>query len=163
MYARVKLSIVFCLISIILSSCSNRDYSRSSGSSRKTQRYISKKMRSYQGSHIDLIRQQEAKLTDIPPPLQARPLTAYCLPAENKEPDSVTLGYQSTMSVDEIKTFYVQEMERLGWQQMGLFTGRELLLSFEKPERLCTISIRPGAHNKNKTGIFIFSGNKQVS
>jgi hypothetical protein len=83
-------------------------------------------------------RQFEARLVDIPIPV-ASTATHACADSGGCK----LLAYSSTLSAEEIKKFYIQEMERFGWQQEYLFEGNELLLNFKKPQRFCSVSVRP--------------------
>ena len=88
------------------------------------------------------VRQIEARLVDIPIPVSVKPVSVSLGDRGCK-----LLSYTSTMSVKEIKRFYIQEMERFGWRQEYYFEGQELLLSFKKPDRFCSISVRPTRKN----------------
>ncbi len=87
----------------------------------------------------DQITIQEAKFSDIPSPLNAVPLTPYY----QAEEGNALFAYSSVLSVDELMRFYAHEMERLGWRMAFAFSGYESMLQFEKPGRVCIVSIRP--------------------
>ncbi len=87
----------------------------------------------------DQITIQEAKFSDIPSPLNAVPLTPYYQAKEG----NALFAYSSVLSRDELMTFYAHEMERLGWRMAFTFSGYESMLQFEKPDRVCIVSIRP--------------------
>lgn len=83
---------------------------------------------------------QEAKQADIPIPLSAKPLSHYYY----VDADRVMLGYRdSILSTADLISYYEQEMERLGWRSIFAVKGIEAVLQFEKPGRLCIVSIRP--------------------
>jgi hypothetical protein len=86
----------------------------------------------------DQIQQIEARLVDVPIPVSVKPVSISLDDRGYK-----LLSYISILSFPEIKKFYIQEMERFGWRQEYYFEGQELLLSFKKPDRFCSISVRP--------------------
>ncbi len=98
---------------------------------------------------VSLIDAQEAKLSDIPVPLHAKRI----IDAREQSGEDIFLRYGIQMQLGAIKQFYMQEMERLGWQYNNSFDGVELLLIFKKPHRSCAISIRP---QKKRTDLVIF-------
>lgn len=57
--------------------------------------------------------------------------------------ERIMLGYENMMPAHALYDFYVQEMERLGWQQEYTFSGPEFFLLFSRPGTLTAISIRP--------------------
>ncbi len=81
----------------------------------------------------------EAHLTDIPLPVQVAPHTL-----SGSTADSTGLTFISTFELGDLVKFYQFEMERLGWKELHLFSVEsEVLLVFEKPQKFCTVSIRP--------------------
>ena len=107
----------------------------------------------------DIIRQQEAKLADVPFLLNSQPLLPF---VQENLPDQLSLlGYSSTLSLDDAASFYGHEMERLGWRQIACCEGFESLLYFEKPTRFCSISLRP--FKRKKIQIVLVTGNKTLS
>ncbi len=97
----------------------------------------------------------QAKLTDVPTlPLNAKPIARLC----SSEPHMIMMGYSSTMTCNDIIAFYQYEMERFGWDFGAQFKASEYLLQFCKPDRNCTISIRPGSKNHE---IVMFVGIKE--
>ncbi len=142
---------------VILSSCGKSlEVAHDKAKSKKTRRHIAKKLDVSSDAGIDMIRQLEAKLTDIPLPVSCTPLPEYY----NTTSERVVLGYRTPLSVDEAGSFYINEMERLGWWCGKQFSGYETLLSFEKPDRVCAVSIRP--NRKKKADIIIFTGQKDL-
>lgn len=113
------------------------------------------------GQEIDLIKQQEAKLIDIPIPLNACPVPYYFADVSNRGQE-LSLAYESTMSSDDLVLFYTQEMERLGWKKAASIHTVETLLYFEKPDRFCVISLRPESEKTAEASILIifFIGRK---
>jgi len=89
---------------------------------------------------FDAIRQTEAKLSDIPIPLNSEPLADFF--QDMSEDKEIVLGYESFLSSKDAEQFYLQEMERLGWIRASSFNGRECLLNFKKPGKCCSVSIR---------------------
>ncbi len=93
-----------------------------------------------QNRTLEDIKIQEAKQADIPIPMSAISLSRQY----HVDADQVMLGYRDyTLSPQAIITFYEHEMERLGWRFVFAVSGYESMLQFEKPDRLCIVSIRP--------------------
>lgn len=103
--------------------------------SKRRQRYSIKRS-TY--SAAELVKQYEARLYDIPVLVTAVAKRGY-----NDDQGRKMLEYTSDISLVDIKNFYIQEMERFGWQQEYMFEGHELLFHFKKSQRSCFISIRP--------------------
>jgi hypothetical protein len=81
----------------------------------------------------------EAHLTDIPLPVQVAP---HILSGSTA--DSTGITFISNFELKDLVRFYQFEMERLGWKELHLFSVEsEVLLVFEKPQKFCTVSIRP--------------------
>lgn len=62
-----------------------------------------------------------------------------------KNPDDAQVFYncQGLTGLQDIKLFYIEEMERSGWQLDLEYEGHEVLLEFSKPSGMvCHISIR---------------------
>ena len=91
-------------------------------------------------------KQIEARLVDVPIPVAVKPMAVSFGDRATK-----LLSYNSELSAKEIKKFYIQEMERFGWKQEYYFEGDEMLLSFKKPDRFCSVSVRPTRKNWNKS------------
>jgi hypothetical protein len=113
---------------------------------------------------LEIVREQEARLSDIPIPLEANPLP-YVID-DSLTTEHMMLGYDCSLDHDAVINFYDQEMERNGWQKTAEYKGFETLLNFSKPQRFCSISIRPGLDKKRAkpgkgVGIFIFTGDKK--
>ena len=69
--------------------------------------------------------------------------------------------YEGNLSIAKTKEFYLQEMERLGWDIVDLSTKAEALLFCNKTMKQCTLSIRPYNQNKKnhknlQTSVHIF-------
>lgn len=107
-------------------------------------------------------RQQEAKLVDIPVPLNAKPVKDFFYDEHVGSTDSSMLGYTTDQPLDEIADFFKQGMERQGWRCLTSFAGLEHLMHFTKPKRFCSISLRSQAGktrgNHANSGIFIVTG-----
>jgi hypothetical protein len=97
----------------------------------------------------------EAKLYDVPVLMNAQLVQNINNTACVDE--SSIISYESSMNHEQISTFYQEEMERLGWWQTAAFKGSESLLNFEKPNKYCSISIRP---LKKLSRIIMFIGQK---
>jgi hypothetical protein len=100
---------------------------------------------------------QEARLSDIPVLMDAK-----CV--ENKGILVAKSGQNivqctSKLPIAEVVDFYEQEMERMGWQQLSAFSGKETVLAFEKPFSVAIIMIRE-SKKKNATHISVLIGMK---
>lgn len=126
----------FFFICFVIPACSHKYSSRDVKSAviEKTDSVKKKKILSF----AEDVRLQEAKLSDIPMLFNAVPLPDYY----NDLDGNIMLGYQSNSSREYVIDFYDKEMERLGWHKIAFFHGHESLFYFEKPKRLCIISIR---------------------
>ena len=85
------------------------------------------------------------RLSDVPDaPLH---VVVRSVVKSEQTPDDLQVFYEyGSLGRQEIKNFYMEEMERLGWRLNFEFEGAELLLEFIKPNgMLCIISFR----NKN--------------
>lgn len=97
----------------------------------------------------------EAKLYDIPVLLNAQLIQNINNTACVDE--TSIISYEAEMPYESIADYYQEEMERLGWWQTAAFKGSEVLLNFEKPNKYCSISIRP---SKKISRVIIFIGQK---
>ena len=89
-------------------------------------------------SSAELVKEYEARLFDVPVLV-----TSVAKRGSVDEQGGKLLEYTSKTPVEDVKNFYIQEMERFGWQQEYIFEGNELLIHFKKPQRFCSVSIRP--------------------
>jgi len=107
-------------------------------------------------------REQEAKLVDIPVPLNVKPVSDFFCDEHVGSTDSSMLAYTTDQSLDEIADFFKQGMERHGWRCRTSFSGLEHLMHFTKPKRFCSISLRSHAGKtrgkRANSGIFIVTG-----
>ena len=140
--------IITLIFPILLASCGRAKNSFTRKDNLKFAKKIHKNF-----SPIDEIKRQEAKLTDIPIPVASKPIKEYC----SSENGTIILGYHSSVSIEDLISFYQHEMERFGWEYGAQLKGNEVLLNFEKPNRVCSISIRPYIHQND---IVIFTGLK---
>lgn len=88
-------------------------------------------------------RQQEARLYDFPILLNAKPIFKN----QCDEEHGTYFSYTVPVDRNDAVTFYEQEMERLGWRLFSRFDHDEILLNFEKPTKVCSISLRPQKNN----------------
>lgn len=101
--------------------------------------------------------QQEAKCADVPMPIGAQIVKEL----SQQEQESIALYCTCAgISSQDIRLFYEREMERLGWQQVAAIEGSELLLTFQKPTRFCTVLLKPikGKRGKKSVDISLYSG-----
>ena len=92
--------------------------------------------------HAVSLQESIARLSDIPD----APLETVALKVVKSEqvPDNLQIFYSfDSLSKRDIKTFYIEEMERLGWQLHFGFDGDEDVLEFVKPSGIvCLVVIR---------------------
>lgn len=100
---------------------------------------------------LELARKKEAKLEDIPLPLQVKPIKDFFSDEEGEYSSQVVIGYETDMFTEEIAKFYEQQMDRNGWACLSRTDGREILFNFVKPYRVCSVSVR---QRKNSEGSF---------
>lgn len=84
----------------------------------------------------------EAKLTDIPIPLGAKPIHQY-FDAPEIEAAEIVLGYSTEQSIDELSNFYQTSMIQFDWRLVSAFSGLEHMFVFEKLDQMCVVSLRP--------------------
>ena len=104
-----------------------------------------------------IIREQEAKMVDIPFPLGAVPLENVSVYTQ----DESVIGYQCSASNEDLREFYTLEMEREGWCNLMSIASSESMLVFSKPYRLCVISLRESEQSQ-ECRVFIFVGKKNT-
>lgn len=102
----------------------------------------------------------QARLVDIPSPLQATSLERYFYSQDGY----TTLGYDVKGYVSDYMLFYEQGLERSGWRKVAaLSTSFESLLVYDKPERFCIISLRHATIEGNiPIRIMIYTGLKDL-
>ncbi len=124
------------VLCLTLSSCG-------SNQPKKNNALVAKRLRLHASDNaIDYIRQQEAKLTDIPLAIALEPIADYCKP-QPESPEAIMLGYESTMlSFEDLVAFYDGVMIQNEWWPASRVEGHECVLHFEKPNRVCIVSIR---------------------
>ena len=76
----------------------------------------------------------EARHADIPVPLKHTPLT--------KELTENTIAYTAPIPLEELISFYQNEMERMGWNMFAELVGSQTILVFEKPFKNCAITLQ---------------------
>ena len=90
-----------------------------------------------------IVELNEAKLSDVPIPLNSKPLQEYVEQCPTDIADKkIILGYICDMPDLDVIIFYNNQMERFGWEKIAFFSGIETLIIFKKPSRFCSISIR---------------------
>lgn len=99
---------------------------------------------------------QEAKVSDLPIPFNAKLVPQYCQTTSSH--DRMVLGYRVGMGNHEAADFYRQEMERCGWQLVADARAHESQLIFRKPSKLCVISVR--SEKKGKRVLIVMNTNR---
>jgi len=102
---------------------------------------------------VEQIQQYEAKRSDIPIPLHAKPLQLSYLQNDDIM-SNVTLEYHIGMKSHDLMLFYEHEMERLGWHHGNVFGNVYRVYTFKKPNRSCALFIEPLSNTK-KTRLVI--------
>lgn len=110
-------------------------------------------------SHINEWLQQEAKFFDVPVLINAKPESVNNL-NEFASSEVTQLVYTVRVSYADAISFYEQEMERSGWNMFSSIVSHETLLIFEKPSKICSISIRP-LRNIHEVKVVIFLKGKE--
>lgn len=98
--------------------------------------------------HREAVSSCEARLVDVPFPLEAMPRdldfapVGHCGMVSNKQDAhaQVAVEFYTALSSNELIHFYHREMEQLGWKELSVFTIQdESILLYEKPFKLCFI------------------------
>ena len=95
-------------------------------------------------------KQQEARLIDIPIPMDIKSLEGSngFSDKKNNLDSKFLLRFESLTSCQDMQNFYKEEMENLGWKLNYMFEDQqETFYNFCKPTRWCLVLIR--ASNKN--------------
>lgn len=92
----------------------------------------------------------QARLGNVPVPLQAQPVS--CAKLESKQ---YCLTFDTKLHRQELLDFYHDEMERLGWLQMADMSLPNELLIFGSPDALIAISLVPGHGRSKRTRVAI--------
>jgi len=85
--------------------------------------------------HVD-IQECEARLSDIPIPLNCKPLV--------QSVSERSFSYATSKSEPELYSYYLGEMERFGWDMAGTNVTDETVVLFEKPYKKAVVSLRKG-------------------
>jgi len=113
-----------------------------------------KHQQSQQKKIVDIIVQQEAMLVDIAIPLYDEriiPLNNFSI-----ESDTLVFGYKSPLACAQAQAFFMNQMERYGWQHLVSFTSEDILLQFQSPDRYCSIIIKKDVSRSDGSSIFIY-------
>jgi hypothetical protein len=105
--------------------------------------------------HVDRgqLFRKEARMLDVPIPLGAKLVDlAQCGESE--------CSFSVVISREAVSDFYIQEMERYGWVLLASLSGSSSQLVFEKPRKLCVVTIVQRKGYKPKTLVTIMSGAK---
>jgi hypothetical protein len=99
--------------------------------------------------------QDEARCMDIPFPITMDKL--YDVRSENTHESQLILEFKADESYEEIIHFYRAEMECLGWHELKVIHGHKACLIFQKPTKMCIITIEKSLHNccSHKVVIYI--------
>ena len=143
------------VLSCVISSCS---YKKQPSTNRSTLALIKRASIEAQSQH-----------TDIPIPIGCRLIKKHnTIPTSKSVSESgctTFLHYTTQMSLTHTITFYINEMERSGWDIINLSTGtntatdNEGMLVCSKPSKSCIISIRSPQKKSAQTSIRLFIKN----
>lgn len=153
---KIKTTVVFSAVVFLLPGCGRK----------KITYAASKNIGVRTKSVKDYLQECEAKLADIPVPLDSHAVAQH---ADERISENIMLNYTNEMEANAVAAFYEREMERCGWRADAVYTGQELLLNFSKPTRFCSISIRPRYDMRKRVatqhgvGIFMVTGPLLVS
>lgn len=101
-----------------------------------------------------------ARLYDVPSMVGSIPLQLKNTSIE-AEGQSVH-GILSPYDENEVTNFYMLEMENFGWQRVACIKGPENTLLFQKPKKICIVSIRSRNTKANyKSLIYVSVGKKE--
>ena len=103
----------------------------------------------------------EAKLMDIPTLIGCSLIDSG---SHFDDCDQLMVSWLCIQNEAQIKEFYLQEMERFGWLLGVQIQGVEHTVLFEKPKKVCIISIRPliqSAKSSFTCLVHISVGNKE--
>lgn len=109
----------------------------------------------------------EAKLHDIPTMVGSVPVefekTIHPEPVEGLNEGQIMLAFVCQYDQEMVANFYNFEMENAGWKRLACIRGFENTLVFQKPKKLCIISIRSLSKSKNNysTVVHICTSNKE--
>lgn len=81
----------------------------------------------------------EARLLDIPFPINAGPLLNLGLDEEDQR--KIVITFSINQDSEDILAFYRSQMECLGWYETALVKGYQTCVLFQKPSRICVITI----------------------
>lgn len=107
---------------------------------------------------LERMQHEHAKYTDIAVPLSARSL-CYESPDNISNARGAILAFEIQSSRPAIELFYEQQMECLGWQLIAVTQGTESVLFFDKPQRICSVSLRPVQKSKEQKTVIIIAWN----
>ncbi len=158
----------FLAISLILffsckkEKCHKRSLSKKNSSltraSKEKNLSIFSKLKGYKaGSQMVL---ELEKQTDIPVPVGYELLHAQTKNLDGQADDaSMVFCYEGNLSFKQVADFYLQNMERLGWDINDLSSEDEGMLFCSKINKTCAVSIRKSTtvkSNKNRDGIRVY-------
>jgi len=119
--------------------CDEEEHAVRIASSKSLKSFISEKNNILMSDILD-----QAKLIDTPVPV------GYEFVEKSSEQDSHSIVCKGVLSVKKTREFYIQEMERLGWDIIDLSNKHEGLLICSKQSRYCAVSMRDIRNDKGK-------------
>ena len=102
----------------------------------KNKQVASRKKSQAPAEHSHYLEIDEARLVDIPFPLQSKLYGMVDAQSGNQY-----ITFESPLSSESLMSLYHSEMERLGWSELAVFSqNQELALVYEKPHKICMIN-----------------------
>lgn len=106
-----------------------------------------------------LLAQLEAQLIDIPVPLSSEPVFFDGFMCQTVEQGM--LRYRAPLSIAELILWYSDQMELLGWQKVCVIEQDAFKYAlFEKPTRVCTLSLEQTKNKSYPATIALIYGQK---
>lgn len=107
-----------------------------------------------------------AKYSDIPQPLGVTFVNTprvYPVTQSHEDSSAFKIDAVSAQPIDGVRSAYEHEMERLGWQELARFQDEnEVTLLYDKPLRLCIISLSSRSNSRESTAIVMRLANKNI-
>ena len=149
--------IIVCVIALLMSSCGSQKknvaLSRATLSDEGMElRAVSSRAQSKSRNRIDETDQLSAQCSDVAVPLNAKQVLYS---SESHERVGIELAFEVASTIETIQAFYVRNMEAFGWRNLAAARNAELTLFFDKPQHICSVSLRPVAKHTDKIIIVI--------
>ncbi len=138
------------MLCLLLSSCAKH---QSVQQTNPDHQQIDRQDSIFENRVLDTIIQQEAMLIDIPIPLYDERILSV---SAHEPSDTLIFGYKSPLSRIQAIDFFMNQMERYGWQHLVTFETTESLMQFASPDRYCTVIVQDEGAESHHSRIFIY-------